>query len=712
MANQIAKMARADQIGTEHLLLALLSDPDSLAYQVLEEEKVNIKQIKREVSRFIKETAPQKVVNSQKTKLLDQLATNLNQAVRDGKIDPVIGRDKEIIRVIQILSRRTKNNPVLLGEPGVGKTAVVEGLAQQIVAKKVPENLLFKRIMVLDMGSLVAGTKYRGEFENRLKNIIKEVIEDENVILFIDELHTLIGAGGAEGAIDAANILKPALARGQIKVIGATTLNEYQKHIEKDAALERRFASVLIEEPTKEQCVEILKGIKVKYEAHHNVMITPEALSGAVELSSRYLTDRFLPDKAIDVLDEACAYVSLKKNTKSKYDRATKELSLQEEQKTKALATDDFESLIEIYQREQELKKEIYEVKYASDRRNAIKPKKVTFEDVAQIIWQWTNIPVAQLTKTQAQRLLNLEKTLHQQVIGQQKAVEVVAKALRRSRSGLSDPNRPIGSFLFLGPTGVGKTQLAKTLASEIFGTEDAMIRIDMSEYMEKYNTSRLIGAPPGYIGYDEGGQLSEKVRTHPYSVVLLDEIEKAHPDVFNLLLQVLDDGYLTDSKGRKINFKNTIIIMTSNLGATALQDEKTVGFSKRTVTDDYVAMSAKINEVLKKTFRPEFLNRIDETVIFHSLDQKQLQQIVKLLSKHLINRLKKQGIQLVIAASALDLVAKVGFDLKYGARPLKRALQSQIEDKLSEALLAGQITKGQTVNVSAKQGEIILTVK
>lgn len=717
-------------IGTEHILIAILENQDTLAARILLNLNVDPKNVKRSLYRNlertrllntkqrqqIQELRKQKLnaLPKSQTPLLDELASNLNEMARADLIDPVIGRDKEIKRVIQILSRRTKNNPVLLGEPGVGKTAIAEGLAQHIVRGEVPENLEQKRVMVLDMGTLVAGTKYRGEFEDRLKKIIAEVIKDSNVILFIDELHTLIGAGGADGAIDASNILKPALARGKVQVIGATTLNEYQKYVEKDPALERRFASIMVEEPSEQQCLEILQGIRFKYEKHHNVIIEDEALKAAVQLGNRYITNRFLPDKAIDLIDEASARVRIQKMPKNQELVQIKQklYSVQQEKKA-AFANEDFTLAAKLRKQEKDLQeeKELLQVKQLKKNKKT-KQAKVTLKDVAEVVGNWTGIPVSQLSKSEAQRLLNLEKVLHQHVIGQDEAIKAVAKALRRARSGLSDPNRPIGSFMFLGPTGVGKTELAKTLANEIFGSPEAMIRIDMSEYMEKYNTSRLIGAPPGYIGYDEGGQLSEKVRNHPYSVVLLDEIEKAHPDVFNLLLQVLDDGYLTDSKGRKINFKNTIIIMTSNLGATALRDEKTVGFGKGDLLADQAAMEAKIKEVLKKTFRPEFLNRIDETVIFHTLDEKQLQQIVKLLSQQLVARLAKLDIKLKVTNAALVAIAKAGYDPEYGARPLRRALQEQVEDKLSEALLAGEITGGQTVTLGAKQGKIILNSK
>ena len=649
------------------------------------------------------------------TPTLDELARDLTEMVRKDQIDPVVGRDNEIKRVVQILSRRTKNNPVLLGEPGVGKTAVAEGFSQKIVNGEVPDNLKNKRVMMLDMGSLVAGTKYRGEFEDRLKKIIEEIREDGNVILFIDEMHTLIGAGGAEGAIDASNILKPALARGEVQVIGATTLNEYQKYVEADAALERRFASVTINEPTPEVALTILKGLRPKYEKHHQLQITDEALESAVKLSKRYIASRFLPDKAIDLMDEAAARVRI--NNAQKVDKVSaikKKLSELSQEKTEALLKEDFEKAAEIRNEElkiqEKLEKQIQRDKDEEDSNNY--RVKVTAEDIAEVVSEWTGVPVTQINRSEGDRLIRLEKILHNRVIGQDEAVKAVSKAIRRARSGLKDPTRPIGSFMFLGPTGVGKTELAKALAEAMFGSEDSMIRIDMSEYMEKYTTSRLIGSPPGYVGYDEGGQLTEKVRNNPYSVVLLDEVEKAHNDVFNILLQVLDDGFLTDSKGRKVDFRNTIIIMTSNLGATALRDEKSVGFGAKDVSDDYEAMAAKIRETLKKTFRPEFLNRLDETVVFHSLNKEEIHQIVKLMAKNIIDRIKEQNINLKITPAAIDIVAEAGFDAEYGARPIRRVLQDKIEDLLSEELLAGNIETGATVTIGAKKGEITIKVK
>ena len=619
--------------------------------------------------------------------------------------------------MIQILSRRTKNNPVLIGEPGVGKTAIAEGLAQRIVAGDVPEDMQQKRLMMLDMGSLVAGTKYRGEFEDRLKKVIEEIYNDGQVILFIDELHTLIGAGGAEGAIDASNILKPALARGELQTIGATTLDEYQKYIESDAALERRFATVQVNEPTPSEALQILKGLRSRYEDHHHVNITDTALEQAVKLSGRYISDRFLPDKAIDLMDEASAKVRIdqmdRPTAASKQVQELKDLAAEKET---AIEAQDFERAAKLRAEEMKLREKVAareaKAKAASDEETRHYALDVTGEDVADVVAEWTGVPVTQLKQTDADRLVNLEKILHQRVIGQSEAVSAVSRAIRRARSGLKDPNRPIGSFMFLGPTGVGKTELAKALAEAMFGSEDNMIRVDMSEYMEKYSTSRLIGSAPGYVGYDEGGQLTEKVRQKPYSVVLFDEVEKAHPDVFNILLQVLDDGYLTDSKGRKVDFRNTILIMTSNLGATKLRDEKTVGFGAEDMANDYRAMAGTIRETLKQSFRPEFLNRIDETVIFHSLQKDELHAIVKLMAQQIVARVAEQNIKLKITPAAIDVVAKAGFDPEYGARPIRRALQTQVEDKLSEALLNGEVKTGDQVTIGATKGEVTVNVK
>lgn len=725
LAGQEAQQMHSLKIGTEHLLLALIADDSVLSSRILYSLDVMPRQVRKVTLRRLgvaenqlrRQAGNRNAGANQKsgTPTLDKLARDMTQLARAGKLDPVVGRNREIKRTVQILSRRTKNNPVLIGEPGVGKTAIVEGLAQRMVEGTVPEEIADKRLMVLDMGSLVAGTKYRGEFENRLKKVIEEIQNDGHVILFIDELHTLIGAGGAEGAIDASNILKPALARGELQTIGATTLDEYQKYIESDAALERRFATVRVDEPTPADTLGILRGLRPKYEAHHHAKITDEALEQAVKLSDRYISDRFLPDKAIDLMDESAAMVRINaEEKKTRKPSLAEQIGDLQSQKEAAIEQQDFDKAAEL--REEELalraKLERQEERAEKQEQTPHYRLKVTGEDVAKVVAEWTGVPLTQLKKSESDRLINLEKVLHKRVVGQEEAVDAVAKAIRRARSGLKNPDRPIGSFMFLGPTGVGKTELAKALAEAMFGSEDNMIRIDMSEYMEKFSTSRLIGAAPGYVGYDEGGQLTEKVRQHPYSVVLLDEAEKAHPDVFNLLLQVLDDGYLTDSKGRRVDFRNTIIIMTSNLGATQLQDEKEVGFGARDLSQDYNAMSAAIRQQLKLHFRPEFLNRIDETIIFHSLNKKELHQIVKLMTNELRTRVAEQGINLKVTPAAIDLIAKAGYDPEYGARPLRRAIQDKIEDRLSTALIDGKIKTGDTVTVGAHQGEVTIKVK
>lgn len=724
-ADEARKMQRKT-VGTEHLLLGLLRNEDILASQILQnigidlptaraavlkkfgiEEPKQRRSKKQSVKKVTGQSAPPKG-----TPTLDALARDLTQQAQEGKLDPIIGREREVRRIIQILSRRTKNNPVLVGEPGVGKTAIAEGIAQQIVSGEVPPILQGKRLMTLDMGSLVAGTKYRGEFEERMKKIINEIYHDGNVILFIDELHTLIGAGSAEGAVDASNLLKPALARGELQTIGATTQDEYQKHIERDAALERRFASVKIEQPTPEETIEILEGIKPAYEQHHDVTFDDETLTAAVKLSSRYITDRFLPDKAIDLIDEAAAKVIIDSSQATgSIGKERQRLQMLNQQKEQAIQEQNFEQAAEY--RHQEMKQQ-RKVKRLLQKEQAAGSQQqlVTPEDVADVVSQWTGIPVNELQQEESERLLNLETLLHERVIGQNEAVKAVAKAIRRARSGLKDPNRPIGSFLFLGPTGVGKTELAKTLAEAMFSSEDHLIRVDMSEFMEKHNTSRLIGSPPGYVGHDEGGQLTEKIRQNPYSVVLLDEVEKAHPDVFNLLLQVLDDGQITDGKGRLVDFKNTVIIMTSNLGATALRDEKTVGFGASDSWADYEAMKARVLEELKNEFRPEFINRVDESIVFHSLDQQHLNEIVELLSEDIVGRLAEMNINLKITHTAIDVIAEAGYNPEYGARPLKRAIQTELEDRLSDALLAGDVIPGDKVTIGARSGEIYLKVR
>ena len=724
-ADEARKMQRKT-VGTEHLLLGLLRNEDILASQILQnigidlptaraavlkkfgiEEPKQRRSKKQSVKKVTGQSAPPKG-----TPTLDALARDLTQQAQEGKLDPIIGREREVRRIIQILSRRTKNNPVLVGEPGVGKTAIAEGIAQQIVSGEVPPILQGKRLMTLDMGSLVAGTKYRGEFEERMKKIINEIYHDGNVILFIDELHTLIGAGSAEGAVDASNLLKPALARGELQTIGATTQDEYQKHIERDAALERRFASVKIEQPTSEETIAILEGIKPAYEQHHDVTFDDETLTAAVKLSSRYITDRFLPDKAIDLIDEAAAKVIIDNSQSTdSIGKERQRLQVLNQQKEQAIQEQNFEQAAEY--RHQEMKQQ-RKVKRLLQKEQAVGSQQqlVTPEDVADVVSQWTGIPVNELQQEESERLLNLETLLHERVIGQDEAVKAVAKAIRRARSGLKDPNRPIGSFLFLGPTGVGKTELANTLAEAMFSSEDHLIRVDMSEFMEKHNTSRLIGSPPGYVGHDEGGQLTEKIRQNPYSVVLLDEVEKAHPDVFNLLLQVLDDGQITDGKGRLVDFKNTVIIMTSNLGATALRDEKTVGFGASDSWSDYEAMKARVLEELKNEFRPEFINRVDESIVFHSLDQQHLNEIVELLSEDIVGRLAEMNIDLKITHTAIDVIAEAGYNPEYGARPLKRAIQTELEDRLSDALLAGDVIPGDKVTIGARSGEIYLKVR
>lgn len=728
-AGDEAKRLGAPNIGTEHLLLGLLRDDEILASRIMVNLGLSLARMRQLLKKKMgvseskapnnglggrRRQAPQSTKGMQQgTPTLDGLARDLTKLARENRLDPVVGRSKEVKRLIQILSRRTKNNPVLVGEPGVGKTAIAEGLAQQIVRGEVPEDMQQKRLMMLDMGSLVAGTKYRGEFEDRMKKIIDEIYHDGQIILFIDELHTLIGAGGAEGAIDASNILKPALARGELQTIGATTLDEYQKYIEKDSALERRFARVQVDEPTPEEAEEILRGLRPRYEEHHGVEISDEALHAAVQLSVRYINSRQLPDKAIDLMDESSAKVRL-----DKADEPSEIIGLQEDianlmsEKEEAIQNQNFEAAARLRQKEKKLSQRLAELAFAETKEASGFADRVTAEDVATVVSQWTGVPLQQMEKKESERLLDLEKILHQRVVGQEEAVKAVARSIRRARSGLKDPNRPIGSFMFLGPTGVGKTELAKTLAEAMFGSEDALIRVDMSEFMEKYSTSRLIGSPPGYVGYDEGGQLTEKVRSKPYSVILLDEVEKAHPDVFNILLQVLDDGHLTDSKGRKVDFRNTILIMTSNIGATQIREEKNVGFNVTDLTKDHGAMQKRILEELKKAFRPEFLNRIDETVVFRSLGEAEIQQIVKIMSKSIIKRLAEQDIQLKITPAANEVIGKAGFDPEYGARPIRRALQKEVEDRLSEALLSGQIHLGDNVTIGAKKGKITLTVK
>ncbi|QMT17547.1 ATP-dependent Clp protease ATP-binding subunit [Planococcus maritimus] len=701
-------------IGTEHLLLALIREGEGVAARVLGNAGVSLNKARQQVLQLLGSneqastgTSPNASAN---TPTLDGLARDLTQVAREGSLDPVIGRSDEITRVIEVLSRRTKNNPVLIGEPGVGKTAIAEGLAQQIVNNEIPETLRDKRVMVLDMGTVVAGTKYRGEFEDRLKKVMDEIRQAGNVILFIDELHTLIGAGGAEGAIDASNILKPSLARGELQCIGATTLDEYRKYIEKDAALERRFQPIQVDEPTVEESIEIIKGLRDRYEAHHRVKITDEAIVAAAKMSDRYISDRFLPDKAIDLIDEAGSKVRLRSyTTPPDLKELEARLEAARSEKNEAVQSQEFEKAASLRDAEQKLKDELDQTKKEWKEKQGKEESEVTVEDIAKVVSMWTGVPVSRLAQTESDKLLNLEQILHSRVIGQDEAVTSISKAIRRARAGLKDPKRPIGSFIFLGPTGVGKTELAKALAESMFGDEDAMIRIDMSEYMERHTTSRLVGSPPGYVGYEEGGQLTEKVRRKPYSVVLLDEIEKAHPEVFNILLQVLEDGHLTDSKGRRVDFRNTVIIMTSNVGAQELKYNKYVGFNLEDSKTDYKDMKGKMLAELKKAFRPEFLNRVDDMIVFHSLEKNDLRKIVELMTQQLTTRLKEQDIDLELTEAALDKIAKEGYDPEYGARPLRRSLQKYVEDRLSEELLKGTAIAGQKIIFDVKDEEFFV---
>ncbi|MCM3728536.1 ATP-dependent protease ATP-binding subunit ClpC [Neobacillus cucumis] len=701
-------------VGTEHILLGLIREGEGVAARVLNNLGVSLNKARQQVLQLLgsNESGSHQggASASANTPTLDSLARDLTAIAREGSLDPVIGRSKEIQRVIEVLSRRTKNNPVLIGEPGVGKTAIAEGLAQQIVNNEVPEILRDKRVMTLDMGTVVAGTKYRGEFEDRLKKVMDEIRQAGNIILFIDELHTLIGAGGAEGAIDASNILKPSLARGELQCIGATTLDEYRKYIEKDAALERRFQPIRVDEPTAEESIQILAGLRDRYEAHHRVSITDEAIEAAVKLSDRYISDRFLPDKAIDLIDEAGSKVRLRSYT-TPPNLKELEVKLEDVRKEKdsAVQSQEFEKAASLRDTEQRLREQLEETKKTWKEKQGKENNEVTVEDIASVVSSWTGVPVSKLAETETAKLLNLEEALHSRVIGQEEAVIAVSKAVRRARAGLKDPKRPIGSFVFLGPTGVGKTELARALAEAMFGDEDSMIRIDMSEYMEKHSTSRLVGSPPGYVGYEEGGQLTEKVRRKPYSVILLDEIEKAHPDVFNILLQVLEDGRLTDSKGRTVDFRNTVLIMTSNVGAEALKRNKYVGFNIQDGAQDYKDMKGKVMDELKKAFRPEFLNRIDEIIVFHALEKKHLEEIVTLLSDQLVKRLKEQNISLELTLAAKEKITQEGYDPEYGARPLRRAIQKHIEDRLSEELLKGTLLTGQHAIIDVVDGEFVV---
>ena len=722
-AKQKADELGTAQIETRHILLGLLASDQILASLILKNIGVNPRDLSQDVNdSFMDGSGDEENVlgisssTSMKkgkslTPNLDKVSVNLNKRAREGAIDPVIGRDKEIERVIQILSRRTKNNPVLVGEPGVGKTAVAQGIASAIVNHEVPDTLAKKRVMALDMGSLIAGTKYRGEFEDRMKKILKEIQQDGSVILFVDEMHTLIGAGGAEGAIDASNILKPSLARGDIQMIGATTFDEYQKYIEKDQALARRFQQVKIGEPSKEETINILRGLRPKYEKFHNVKIEDEAINDAVEFSTRYIANRFLPDKAIDLIDEASAAVKIQAigKTDPRLTKLDTQINDVIHQKEQAAENQNFVQAAKLRDEENKLAQDRDKLIEKVENKNS-KKSIVGSDQIAQIVSEWTGVPVTRMKKSETKRLAHLENILHERVIGQDKAISAVSRAIRRSRSGIKDENRPIGSFLFLGPTGVGKTELAKALAAAVFGSERNIIRVDMSEYMDQIATSKLIGSAPGYVGYEEGGQLSERVRRNPYSVILLDEVEKAHPDVFNLLLQVLDEGFLTDSKGRKVDFRNTIIIMTSNLGSRSLQEDKTVGFAADN-TDKNKLQQEKVTAAVKQFFRPEFLNRIDETVVFDSLTKKQLREIVSLMTGHLVDRLARKDVTLKISPAALDVLAKDGFDPEMGARPLRRAIQHELEDVIAEDVISEKIKSGQIVKVGAHQGKLKFTI-
>ena len=702
-------------VGTEHILLALLREGEGFAAQVLTAMGLNLENVAADIiSLSNDEGGKGKSKSAAKgrtnTANLDQFGRDLTEMAKEGKLDPVIGREKEIERVIQILSRRTKNNPCLIGDPGVGKTAIAEGLAQKIVEGRIPEILKNKRLVTLDLSSMVAGSKYRGEFEERLKNVMNEIREAKNVILFIDEMHTIIGAGGAEGAIDAANILKPALARGEIQAIGATTLDEYRKHVEKDAALERRFQPVTVGEPSKEESLQILEGLRDKYEAHHKVKITDEAIKAAVELSDRYITDRYLPDKAIDLVDEAASKVRIKTfTTPPDLKKLEEELEALEKEKAEAISLQEYERAAQIRDKIQNIKKQLEDEKKTWTDRTHSRESVVTEDDIASVVSGWTGIPVTKLAEEESRRLLNLEKILHERVVGQEEAVEAVAKAIKRARVGLKDPKRPVGSFIFLGPTGVGKTELSKALAEALFGDENAVTRVDMSEYMEKHTVSRLIGSPPGYVGYEEGGQLTEKIRRKPYSVVLLDEIEKAHPDVFNILLQILEDGRLTDGKGRTVDFKNTVVIMTSNVGASTIKKQRVLGFAApaNEKEDAYERMKENVMEELKRTFRPEFLNRVDDVIVFHQLEEEHLKEIVELMLKSLVDRIKEMGIEVEVSESAKGLLVKKGYDQVYGARPLRRAIQKMVEDQLSEEMLKGNVKPEAKVLIDAEDEKL-----
>ena len=719
-----ARKLGSEFIGTEHLLIGIMREGDSVAVRIMMDLNVNPQKLYNEIVKVINEDENAGVSDKQpkgkargsynQTPTLNQYGTDLTKKATEGKLDPVIGRKDEIQRVIQILSRRTKNNPCLIGEPGVGKTAVAEGLAERIIAEDVPEMLKNKRVVSLDIASMVAGAKYRGDFEERIKKCLEEVKKAGDVILFIDEVHTIVGAGSAEGAVDAANILKPLLARGEVQVIGATTLNEYRKYIEKDSALERRFSPVTVGEPTNEETIEILKGIRDRYEAHHNVKITDEAIKAAVELSTRYINDRFLPDKAIDLVDEAASRVKMRTYTQpDTLKKLEEEISAMNKEKDDAIKVQDFEKAAGLRDKINVEKEKLQQEKEKWESKNTKSITTLTEEDIAEVVASWTGVPVKKLTQTENEKLRNLEQTLHQRVIGQNEAVDAVAKAIRRGRVGLKDPNRPIGSFLFLGPTGVGKTELSKALAESLFGNEDAMIRIDMSEYMEGHSVSKLIGSPPGYVGFDEGGQLTEKIRRKPYSVILFDEIEKAHPDVMNMLLQILDDGRLTDAQGRTVNFKNTVIIMTSNIGARLITDKTTLGFSagdkKEESQKEYETIKKDVMGELKKQFRPEFINRIDEIIVFHKLNEEDIKQIIDIMLNQVTKRMAEKSYKFEIDNSVKELIAKKGVDTDYGARPLKRAIQNILEDKIAEEILNGNIKPNKKAVIKAEDDKIVI---
>ena len=715
---------KAAQIGTEHILIAILREGDCVASRLLNTIGISVQKLYIDLLAAMGEDAPSVKDEMQRgsygkrgssTPALDSYSRNLTQMALDGKLDPVIGREHEIQRVIQILSRRTKNNPCLIGEPGVGKTAVVEGLAQRIAAGDVPDTIADKRVMTLDLSGMVAGSKYRGEFEERIKKVIAEVVESKDVLLFIDEIHTIIGAGGAEGALDASNILKPSLARGELQLIGATTIDEYRKYIEKDAALERRFQPVTVDEPSEEESIAILKGLRSRYEEHHKVEITDDALEAAVKLSARYINDRFLPDKAIDLIDEASSKVRLLNYTKPAKVRTYEEqIDELEEEKETAIREEAYEKAGDIKKKQEKLKEKIRQTLEKWEKEKETRKLTVGENEVADVVAGWTKIPVKKLAEEESERLKNLENILHERVVGQEEAITAVSKAIRRGRIGLKDPKRPIGSFLFLGPTGVGKTELSKALAEAMFGTETSLIRVDMSEYMEKHSVSKMIGSPPGYVGYEEGGQLSEKVRRNPYSVILFDEIEKAHPDVFNILLQVLDDGHITDAQGRKIDFKNTIIIMTSNAGAENIIAPKRLGFGVATdAKADHEFMKGRVMEEVKRLFKPEFLNRIDEIIVFHQLTKEHMKGIADIMLKGIEKRCKEQlGITLTVNEAAKELLIDKGYDEKYGARPLRRTIQSLLEDKMAEEILDGKIKKSAGVEAGCEDGRLVFTVK